>query len=143
MTRLNASASEAAKTAGVRAGTDVTGFGLLGHLAEVLRASGVAAVLDAAAVPILEGAKEIAAAGHVPGGTKRNFRSIKESVDFGDLPSTDRTLLVDAQTSGGLLLAVPEAALEDLAAALLAAGDFAATIGHIETASAAPLIVVR
>jgi selenide,water dikinase len=143
MTRLNASASEAATTAGVRAGTDVTGFGLLGHLAEVLRASGVAAVLDAAAVPILEGAKEIAAAGHVPGGTKRNFRSIKGSVDFGDLPSTDRTLLVDAQTSGGLLLAVPEAALEELVAALLAAGDLAATIGHIETASAAPLIVVR
>ena len=143
MTRLNASSSEAATTAGVRAGTDVTGFGLLGHLAEVLRASGVAAVLDAAAVPILEGAKEIAAAGHVPGGTKRNFRSIKGSVDFGDLPSTDRTLLVDAQTSGGLLLAVPEAALEELVAALLAAGDLAATIVHIETASAAPLIVVR
>lgn len=143
MTRLNASASEAAIAAGIRAGTDVTGFGLLGHLAEVLRASRVSAVLDASAVPILEGAREMAVAGHVPGGTRRNFQSIRGSVDFGDLEPTDRTLLVDAQTSGGLLLAVPETALDDLVAALLAAGDLAATIGHIETESTASLIVVR
>ena len=143
MTRLNASASEAATAAGVRAGTDVTGFGLLGHLAEMLRASDVSAVLDASAVPILEGAKEITAAGHVPGGTKRNFRSIKGSVNFGDLPPADRTLLVDAQTSGGLLLAVPEPALQDLVAALTAAGDLAAIIGQIKTASTAAMIVVR
>jgi selenide,water dikinase len=121
----------------------VTGFGLLGHLAEVLRASDVSAVLDASAVPILEGAQEIAAAGQVPGGTKRNFRSIKGSVDFGDLPPADRTVLVDAQTSGGLLLAVPEPALQDLVAALTAAGDLAAIIGQIKTASAAAMIVVR
>ena len=143
MTRLNASASRAAMNAGVRAGTDVTGFGLLGHLSEMLRASGVSAVLDASAVPVLEGAAEIVADGHVPGGTKRNFRSVKDSVDFGDTPQWMRTVLADAQTSGGLLLAVPEAALQDLIAALTAAGDLAATIGHIEAAAAAHMIVVR
>ena len=143
MTRLNASASKAATAAGVRAGTDVTGFGLLGHLAEMLRASEVSAVLDASAVPILDGATELAESGQVPGGTKRNFRSIKASVDFGELEPAIRTLLADAQTSGGLLLAVPQAAHPDLISVLTAAGDLAATIGHIEAASASPMIVVR
>ena len=143
MTRLNASASRAAINAGVRAGTDVTGFGLLGHLAEMLRASGVSAVLDAAAVPVLDGAAGIAADGHVPGGTKRNYRSIKDSVDFGDIQPAIRTLLADAQTSGGLLLAVPEPHLRDLVAALVAAGDLAADIGRIEPASPHPMILVR
>ena len=143
MTRLNASASKAAIDAGVRAGTDVTGFGLLGHLAEMLRASSVSAVLDASAVPVLEGVAEIVADGHVPGGTKRNFRSVKDWVDFGDTPQSIRTLLVDAQTSGGLLLAVPEAALPDLVAALLAAGDLGEVVGRIEPSSATRMIVVR
>ena len=143
MARLNASASKAALNAGVRAGTDVTGFGLLGHLAEMLRASSVSAVLDASAVPVLEGAAEIVADGHVPGGTKRNYRSVKDSVDFGDTPQSVRTLLVDAQTSGGLLLAVPDADLADLVAELLAAGDLGAVIGRIEPSSASGMIVVR
>jgi selenide,water dikinase len=143
MTRLNAPASTAATVAGVRSGTDVTGFGLLGHLAEMLRASEASAVLDASAVPILEGAAELAASGQVPGGTQRNLRSIEGSVDFGDLQPAARTLLVDAQTSGGLLLAVSEAALPELISRLVAAGDLAATIGHVETASSAPMIVIR
>ena len=143
MTRLNASASRAAINAGVRAGTDVTGFGLLGHLSEMLRASGVSAVLDASAVPVLEGAAEIVADGHVPGGTKRNFRSVRDSVDFGDTPQWMRTVLADAQTSGGLLLAVPESDVPDLAAALVAAGDLGAIIGLIEPASSTHMIVLR
>jgi selenide,water dikinase len=143
MTRLNASASKAAINAGVRAGTDVTGFGLLGHLAEMLRASSVSAVLDASAVPVLEGVAEIVADGHVPGGTKRNYQSVRDSVDFGDTPQSIRTLLVDAQTSGGLLLAVPEADLANLVAELLAAGDLGAVVGRIEPSSATGMIVVR
>ena len=143
MTRLNASASRAAVNAGVRAGTDVTGFGLLGHLVEMLRASEVSAVIDASAVPMLDGATEIAAQGHVPGGTKRNLRSVRASVDFGDAAELVRTLLADAQTSGGLLLAVPEPDLPALVADLHAGGDLAATIGHVEAKSGSSMIVVR
>jgi len=142
MTRLNASASRAAINTGVRAGTDVTGFGLLGHLSEMLRASSASAVLDASAVPVLEGAAEIVANGHIPGGTKRNYRSVEDSVAFGDTPPSMRTVLADAQTSGGLLLAVPESDLPDLVAALVADGDLAAVIGHIEPASSTHMIVL-
>ena len=78
-----------------------------------------------------------------PGGTKRNFRSVKDSVDFGDTPQWMRTVLADAQTSGGLLLAVPESDVPDLAAALVAAGDLGAIIGLIEPASSAHMIVLR
>ena len=143
MRRLNASASRAAIDAGVRAGTDVTGFGLLGHLVEMLRASDVTAVLDASAIPVLEGALDIAADGTVPGGTKRNFRSVESVVDFGALPPEMRTLLADAQTSGGLLLAVPEVDLPALVAGITDGGDLAAVIGHIAPAKTNPLVTVR
>ena len=143
MTRLNASASRAAINAGVRAGTDVTGFGLLGHLAEMLRASSVSAVLDTSAVPVFEGVAEIVADGHVPGGTKRNFRSVESVVDFGALPPEVRTLLADAQTSGGLLLAVPQADVPGVVAGLTDGGDLAAIIGRIEPAVPAGLVIVR
>ena len=143
MTRLNASASKAAVNAGVRAGTDVTGFGLLGHLVEMLHASDVAAVVDASAVPVLDGATQIAEGGYVPGGTKRNYQSTGALVDFGSTPSSIRTVLADAQTSGGLLLAVPEPDVPDLVAELHAAGDLAATIGSIEPRSSARMIVIR
>jgi selenide,water dikinase len=143
MTRLNASASKAAVNAGVRAGTDVTGFGLLGHLVEMLHASDVAAVVDASAVPVLDGATQIAEEGYVPGGTKRNYQSTGALVDFGSTPSSIRTVLADAQTSGGLLLAVPEPDVPDLVAELHAAGDLAATIGSIEPRSSARMIVIR
>ena len=73
MTTLNAGASRAALAAGVRCATDVTGFGLLGHLFKLARASGVSAVLDHAAVPLIEGARAAAAAGYVPGGSRRNL----------------------------------------------------------------------
>ena len=143
MRRLNASASRAAIDAGVRAGTDVTGFGLLGHLVEMLRASDVTAVLDASAIPVLEGALDIAADGTVPGGTKRNFRSVESVVDFGALPPEMRTLLADAQTSGGLLLAVPEVDLPALVAGITDGGDLAAVIGRIAPAKTNPLVTVH
>ena len=104
MTALNAEAARTAVDAGVRCATDVTGFGLLGHLHKVARASGVTAVLDAAAVPVLAGARESIAAGFVSGGTRRNLDWVRPSLAH-DVSEDDLLLLADAQTSGGLLLA--------------------------------------
>ena len=105
MTRLNRVASEAALVAGVRAGTDVTGFGLLGHLYKLCRASGIGAVLDSAAVPLVEGAAEALRDGYVSGGTRRNLDWVLPHLapDAG-VTEDDLLLLADAQTSGGLLL---------------------------------------
>jgi selenide,water dikinase len=104
MVALNRDASEAALAAGCTAATDVTGFGLLGHLYKMARASGVTAVVDAAAVPYLEGAREALRDGYVSGGTKRNLDWVRahlsSSVDEDEL-----LMLADAQTSGGLLVA--------------------------------------
>jgi selenide,water dikinase len=103
MTRLNRDAAAAALAAGVEAATDVTGFGLLGHLYKMVRASGVGAVVDAAAVPYLEGAREAMRDGFVSGGTKRNLDWVRPQLDS-TLPEDELLLLADAQTSGGLLL---------------------------------------
>ncbi|MGP8000164.1 MAG: selenide, water dikinase SelD [Streptosporangiaceae bacterium] len=105
MTTLNAEASRAALAAGVRCATDVTGFGLLGHLFKLARASGVAAVLDHAAVPLIEGARDAVRAGYVPGGSRRNLDWVAPYTDTGGLSEEDLLLLADAQTSGGLLIA--------------------------------------
>jgi selenide,water dikinase len=103
MTTLNAAASAAALSAGVSAATDVTGFGLLGHLFSMLRASGVGAVLDAAAVPVLEGAAEALRDGYVSGGTRRNLAWVASHLDTSASEDT-LLMLADAQTSGGLLV---------------------------------------
>ena len=103
MTTLNAEASVAALAAGIRAGTDVTGFGLLGHLYKLARASGVSAVVDAAAVPYLEGARAALAAGHVSGGTRRNLDWVRPHLRS-EVGEDELLLLADAQTSGGLLV---------------------------------------
>jgi selenide, water dikinase len=105
MTTLNAEASAAALAAGVECATDVTGFGLLGHLHKLARASGVTAVLDSAAVPYLDGAREALAAGYVSGGTRRNLDWVAPHVDLSAVGGDDALLLADAQTSGGLLIA--------------------------------------
>jgi selenide,water dikinase len=89
----------------VRCATDVTGFGLLGHLFKLARASGVSAVLDHAAVPLIEGARDAVAAGFVPGGSRRNLDWVAPHADTGGLSEEDLLLLADAQTSGGLLIA--------------------------------------
>ena len=104
MTTLNRDAARAAVAAGARAATDVTGFGLLGHLYKLTRASGVSAVLDRSAVPYLAEARSAAEAGHVSGGTRRNLDWVAPHVDFGGTGEIDRLLLADAQTSGGLLV---------------------------------------
>ncbi|MEV5707058.1 selenide, water dikinase SelD [Actinoallomurus sp. NPDC052274] len=105
MTTLNAEASRAALERGHRCATDVTGFGLLGHLYKMARASGVTAVVDAAAVPYLDGARDAVRAGYVSGGTRRNLAWVTPHADLGRVPEEDRLLLADAQTSGGLLVA--------------------------------------
>jgi selenide, water dikinase len=132
MTTLNAAAAEAALATGVQAATDVTGFGLLGHLHRLLRASGAAAVVRADQVPLLPGASELAEAGFVPGGTINNAAHLEGSVQLDPaVPAATATLLHDAQTSGGLLLAAPPAVAGPLLAALAARQVQAATIGRV------------
>jgi selenide,water dikinase len=104
MTALNAEAGRAAVAAGIRAGTDVTGFGLLGHLHKMARASGVTAVVDATAVPYLTGARQALADGWVSGGTRRNLDWVRPHADLSAVSEDEALLLADAQTSGGLLL---------------------------------------
>lgn len=104
MTELNAGAARAALAAGAQAATDITGFGLLGHLHKLCRASGVAAVLDAAAVPYLDGAREALRDGYVSGGTRRNLEWVRPHLQA-TVGEDELLLLADAQTSGGLLVA--------------------------------------
>ena len=120
MTTLNAGARDAALALGdaVHAATDITGFGLLGHLREMLAASEVSAELEAAAVPVIDGVRDLLAQGMVAGGTQRNHAFVAESVDWGRLPLDEQLLLADAQTSGGLLLAVEAERAGDLVEAL-------------------------
>jgi selenide,water dikinase len=103
MTTLNAAASTAALAAGVRAATDVTGFGLLGHAYKMARASGVSMTIDAAAVPYVEGAREALRDGYVSGGTRRNLDWVRPHLDA-SVSEDELLLLADAQTSGGLLV---------------------------------------
>jgi selenide,water dikinase len=105
MTELNRDAAEAALTAGVVCATDVTGFGLLGHLHKLARASRLTARVDAAAVPCLEGAREALAAGYVSGGTRRNLDWVRPHLTAHGVAEEELLLLADAQTSGGLLVA--------------------------------------
>ena len=106
MTTSNRAASEGMREADADAATDVTGFGLLGHLHRMLLASGVAADLDANAVPLLDPRiLELARSDVIPGGTKRNLAHVRPHTDFGDIPEPERAILADAQTSGGLLVA--------------------------------------
>lgn len=104
MTTLNAGAAQAAVRAGSTCATDVTGFGLLGHLYKLVRASGVSAVLDSSAVPYVDGAREAAAAGYVSGGTRRNLDWVRPDIELSAVSEETALLLADAQTSGGLLV---------------------------------------
>ena len=132
MTTLNRDAAEAALAAGVQAATDVTGFGLLGHLHRMLRASGVAGEVDAARVPFLPGAAELAGAGFVSGGTRNNEAYLRDHVRLEPgLPPVVATLLHDAQTSGGLLLAVAPGRLGDLVEQLRDRGIEPAVVGRV------------
>ena len=123
MRTLNRAAAEAMVEAGASACTDVTGFGLLGHLREMAAASGVDAEIEAASVPLLPDVRELAAADGVPGGSLENLEHVAPHVDFAPgLSRVDRLLLADAQTSGGLLVALPEKRCEALLSSLRARG---------------------
>jgi selenide,water dikinase len=132
MTLLNAGASQAAVGAGVRAATDVTGFGLLAHLHRMLAASKTAARIHAASVPLLPGAAELAVAGFISGGTRTNTERMRgfAAIDPA-VPPELAVLLHDAQTSGGLLLAAPPRTAPALLGELTQQGLPAALIGDI------------
>jgi selenide,water dikinase len=132
MRQLNREASEAMVAVGVSAATDVTGFGLLGHLRELVAASGVSARVESDQVPVLEGILELAGAGVVPSGTRRNLASIEAVTTFApSISAAQRLVLADAQTSGGLLIAVAAERSPALEAAMLAAGVPAVRIGAV------------
>lgn len=128
MTASNGPAAAAALAAGATGATDVTGFGLLGHLTRMAAASGVDAEIDVAAVPFLDGIRELAASGTVPGGSRRNRDWVAPHVRTGSWPELDVLLLADAQTSGGLLFG---AAPDRAAAAVTELGPPAAVIGRV------------
>ena len=141
MAALNDGAARAARAAGVKAATDVTGFGLLGHLRAMLSASGVGAELWAGAVPLLPGLHALVQAGFVPGGTKRNLDAVAASAIFEpEVAEADRVILADAQTSGGLLLAVHPDAGPALLAALRREGTLAAAVVGVATAANGVLV---
>ena len=109
MATLNRGAANAMLEVGVNSATDVTGFGLLGHLRQMMKASGVSAIVNRSAVPILPGAQELAEAGNVSGGTNRNMEALGDAVSLEDgVSEVDFVLMADAQTSGGMLISVAE-----------------------------------
>jgi selenide,water dikinase len=132
MTTLNAAASSAMVEVGVSAATDVTGFGLLGHLHIALSGSGSAASIDASAVPLLPGTLGLADRGVVPGGTRSNHKFVSPHTDWGAMPQAEQLVLADAQTSGGLLIAVPGGRAGSLAEALGRRGVSCWDIGMVE-----------
>ena len=132
MAHLNRGAAVAMRAAGVRAATDITGFGLLGHAANVARASGQRLVLDAAALPLYAGAAELAQQGVYSGGSARGRAGLGELVRIGPgVADWLATLCFDAETSGGMLIAVAPDALGAFHAAL-PAGDVAVEVGEVQ-----------
>ncbi len=131
MATLNRGAAQAMTDTGVSAATDVTGFGLLGHLHEMTRAAKVRARIRLRSVPILEEAWGLVREGVIPGGTRRNQASLEGAITWEGIDEDGQVLLCDAQTSGGLLIAVPEARLARLVQALETEGAMAAVVGEI------------
>lgn len=145
MTTLNAGALRAVRAVGgaVHAATDVTGFGLVGHLHGLAAASGVGARLDAQFVPLFDRVVELAGGGAVPGGTTRNVEAAAGYTTWGGIEEVVRTVLCDAQTSGGLLLAVAAERADTLVEALRAERTpAAAVIGEITEAAPGTIEVV-
>ncbi len=134
MVRLNAQASRVAVAAGATGATDITGFGLLGHLRRMAEASRVDVCLDAAAVPVLPGVRDLLALGMVPGGTRRNLSWARERLDAPDVDDDTLLLLADAQTSGGLLFGVGDGRGAAAVDELLADGHDAAVVGAVTRA---------
>jgi selenide,water dikinase len=143
MTHANRVAGGIMRDAGVSAATDVTGFGLLGHLGEMARGSGLAAEVELVAVPVIDGVRDLAAREVVSGGTRRNLRAASEFTTFAvAVDDADRLVMADAQTSGGLLIAVPPRQAEALAERLTEAGERAVAIGRLMQGTAGAITVV-
>ena len=144
MATLNRAAAEVMQSVGVNACTDITGFGLLGHMMEMMNGSGTSAVVEADTVPFLPGARELAVSGVIPGGTRDNESYTSPFVRYADSISATRWLLLnDAQTSGGLLISVSQDKADRLLTLLNEKGvDSAAVIGRV-TAEDESRIVVR
>jgi selenide,water dikinase len=133
MTKINTAGAELAELRLVRAATDITGYGLIGHLVSLCRASGVSAEIDPASVPVIsDEILDLIELGCVPAGSRENFHSTTVVVDWGTTNEPLKVLLTDAQTSGGLLLCVNEANLENVLSVLASANTAsAAVIGRI------------
>lgn len=144
MKTLNKAASEAMVEAGVKSATDITGFGLLGHLHEMLHAGGISARLALSDIPFINGVRELARSS-VPGGTRANLRYIEDKVGWGKGISEDEKLmLADAQTSGGLLIAVPREKLDLLLSGLASRGvETRAVIGRVTEGDAGKIFIER
>jgi selenium donor protein len=140
MTMLNRDAATAMTEVGVSAATDVTGYGLIGHLLEMCAGSGVGAEVRASAVPILPNVREYLARGFRPAGTMRNVETFQKRVDV-RVPPSEFTLMCDAQTSGGLLIAVPSENLGAFEARMQRSGLFYATIGKVTEHSRALTLI--
>lgn len=143
MATLNRGAADAMIEVGVNAATDVTGFGLLGHLSQMMKASGVSAVVNRSAVPILPGAVELAGAGNISGGTRRNMEALADAVSLGDgVSEVDFLLLADAQTSGGMLISVPMGRADLLVKSLVANQTlYSEVIGEVVAGNAGAVTV--
>jgi selenide,water dikinase len=144
MRSLNRAAAEAMVEVGVHACTDVTGFGLLGHLQEMAEASGVSARISLGHIPVLPDVWDLARRDAVPGGSRSNQRYLMEYVTWGErIKPDEQVVLCDAQTSGGLLMAVPSPRRSRLVAALKKRGVLAAEIGRLTRGSAGRITVTR
>ena len=130
MTRLNAEAARLSVELGVSGGTDVTGFGLLGHLGRAAIESNVDVRLDVDAIPVLPTVRDLIADGVVPGGTRRNLANVEDQLDRGAHDEDAVLLVADAQTSGGLVVGVDPDAADGMVAALTESGHDAAVVGE-------------
>lgn len=142
MKALNREAAQAMTSVGASACTDITGFGLIGHLNAMMTASKVTARLDLSRIPVIEGTWELARKGVVPGGTRRNLESVGALTRWhSDISENARLVLCDAQTSGGLLISVPGEKLEALRTELRARGVDHTVIGQVVARADIPVVV--
>jgi selenide, water dikinase len=141
MVRLNDHASHVALTAGATGCTDVTGFGLLGHLGRMALESGVSVTVEFSSVPFLPGAVELAADGIMPGGSRRNLSWALDFTDVGGFDEGRQLLLADAQTSGGLVFGVDPTETDSVVRELVSSGHTAAVIGR--AAAGTPGLLLR
>lgn len=143
MTQLNTVASEVAVAAGVTGATDVTGFGLLGHLGKMALTSNVDVVIDVGNIDFLPGAKQYAEDGVIPGGTRRNLAWVENQIDAGSFGETDLLLLADAQTSGGLIFGIDKSKSAEACAELNESGVAATVIGETDADAGTGTIRLR